>query len=116
MTPRLDRNKPYGEVIPSGLLWQDGHYFYANGSYSHSQGAEEPKADPVEPGRVEAVPDAPVSVDLAAWAKGEAKYPHFKVAKTVQDAYPDAEFAKNRAGMIELLIAKGIVSEIEAVR
>jgi len=113
MTPRLDRSKPFGEVIPSGHIWQDGHYFDIHGTYLRSDGAEEAPADEAPKPEVTDQPNG--EIDLAAWAKGEAKYPHFKVVQVMQDAYPDAEFGKSRAGMVGFLVSQGVVSEEEAV-
>lgn len=113
MTLRLDRSKPYGEVIPSGGYFQDGHFFNAQGEYLRSDGVEPVAKAKPEPAK----PPAPAEIDLAAWAKGDVKYPFYSVVKHVKDAYPDASDVDNkRAALVDFLVDKGVVADSEAVR
>lgn len=129
MTPRLDRDRPHGTVLPSNLIWQDGHYFDVHGAYLRSdEPAPEPQsAEPrTAPAHVERQGagggtsgggNSAADIDLAAWAKGEAKYPHYSVVKHVKAEYPDAaEVANTRAALVDFLVGKGVVTEAEAVR
>lgn len=116
MTPRLDRSKSFGEIIPSGGYYQDGHYFDVQGTYLRSDGvapATEPKSVPKaeKPKATE-----PADIDLAAWAKGEKNYVFFSVVKAVKEQFPDATDIGKKADVLAFLIAKGVVSENEAVR
>lgn len=118
MTPRLDRSKPFGEIIPSGGYYQDGHYFNVQGEYVKSDGvdAKPAAAAPAEPAPK---PPAPASaeIDLAAWARGEKNYAFFSVVREVKETYPDAaKIASKKVDVLAFLVSKGVVSEAEAVR
>lgn len=140
MTLRLDRNRPFGEVLPSGGFYQDGNYFDAHGEFVRSDNpvpAPEPPV-PAPPAPTPAPPPAPAltpvqqpaeppvpatdgagsegTVDLVAWAKREVNYPNYRVVQAMKAAYPGDDFKGSRAGMIDLLVAKGVVAEGEAVR
>lgn len=132
MAPRFDRDRPYGEIIPSGGYYQDGHYFTVQGEYLRSDGPA-PKPEPPAPAPAVVVPPvveppAPApggsgdtgqgapELDLAAWAKNDSKYPHYKVVQAMKAAYPGEDFKNSRAAMVDLLVEKGVVSAEEAVR
>ena len=113
MTPRLDRSKPYGEVIPSGGYFQDGHFFNVQGEYLRSEG-DAPAMEDRPRKESEA---KPAVIDLAAWAKGDVKYPFYSVVKHVKVEYSDAADVDNkRAALVDFLVGKGVVSDAEAVR
>lgn len=117
MTPRFDRSKPYGEVIPAGHFWQDGHYFDNEGNYLRSDG-ELPKAKPPAPEAITEKPPAPeaAEIDLAAWAKGEKNYVFFSVVKAVKERFPEAKVGNKKADVLAVLVTEGVVTEAEAVR
>lgn len=74
------------------------------------------KADPKPPAPPEIAPPANVEasgdVDLAAWAKGEIKYPFFAVKKAAAVILPDAPLG-NAASIKIALIGAGIIGKDE---
>lgn len=124
-TPKLDRSKDFGTIWPpfeGALVEQGGHYFGSDDVYRFSMnengqrydlGGKAPKAPAPPASRSPTANGQANKVDLAAWARGEAKYVFGKVKKAVTEAHPNIDVANARS-IRQGLVAAGVVTAEEA--
>jgi hypothetical protein len=123
--PTLDRNRPYGLVLPAGSYL--GAYYDQDGALYDGQdqlivvgGSKKKEAAPVAvsepapateqapPVAAEPAPSIVVDdVDLAAWARGDAKYIFGKVKKAMAEAGYPTTSTTTAAQAREMILATG---------
>ncbi|MBT1154372.1 hypothetical protein J1C56_02075 [Aminobacter anthyllidis] len=138
--PRFDANRPFGSIHPpyNGAMYeQDSCFFSGSYEFLFREGQQEPARVQEKAGAPAPVPPAPQQapkveapvvvapvaktepvkdgVDLAAWARGEAKYAFFSIKKEVAAAYPSIE-TTNAASIVAGLVAAGVVAEADVKR